>query len=410
MGKPFRRGSKWCFIEEDGKHPDGERKQKWHSGYRTLREAQAAQAEIRNAKRQGTYVEPLKLTVEQYLEQWLEQAARPRTSRKTFERYEQIVRVALIPKLGAIPLQKLSALDIQGFYRRVLNERQDGRSGGLSPTTVLHYHRLLRQALQQAVAWKLLAQNPSDGVRPPSRNPDEQSEHDDRVHALDAEGALRLFDALKEGRSWMYLPVVLAVGSGLRRGEILALRWRDVDLEAKTVSVTRTLEQTKDGLAFKAPKTKKSRRMVVLPQFAIDELRRHRRKQAAERLKAGHTYEDQDLIFARAKGEPIEPDALSGQYAQWLKRRADLPRITFHNLRHTTASILHGAGVPAKVVQELLGHEHESLTMGTYTHVASEQLMGAAVRLGEVFDAAIARRQNQPLPGLAAGTQPPLGA
>jgi integrase len=264
-----------------------------------------------------------------------------------------------MPALGHHVLPKLRPLHIQEFYANALAKGRKNGNGGLSPQTVLHFHRILHKALTQAVRWQLLARNPATAVEPP-RPQREQ------MRALDEKETATLIKSLAGNQ--LYLPTVLAVAGGLRRGEILALRWQDVDLGNGRAVICRSLEQTKDGLRFKSPKTERGRRTVVLPGFAQEALRSHKVQQAAKRLATGPAYSDHDLICARPDGTPWPPDALSTAFAAFV-RASDLVHFRFHDLRHTHATQLLRHGVHPKIVSERLGHSNIAITLDTYSHV-----------------------------------------
>lgn len=371
----------WTIWIDLGKGADGKRRQKTVTVRGGKRAAQNELNRILAELQKGTFVEPSKVSVGEYLERWLVDAARATVANKTYERYEQIIRVSLTPALGHIPLHKLSALDIQSYYRKALDEggRKDGRPGGLSPTTIRQYHAVLRRALGQAVKWGVLVRNVADSVEVPRVTQSEQ-------RALTVSEAQALFNALEASGSWMHLPVVLAVATGFRRGEILGLTWADVDLQTGALTVRRSLEVTKvGGIQYKPPKTRTSARTIALPQFAIAAMVRHQGQQAQVKLRLGPAYQDQGLIFARIDGAPYNPDHLSSQYAHWLSRRSDLPKARFHDLRHSNATILFQQGEHPKVVSERLGHASVKITLDTYSHVVPGMQTAAAGRLDAAF-------------------------
>jgi len=216
-GQVRRRGSKWCVVVDVGRDANGTRQQRWHSGFKTRKAAEDELPKIVGAITGGTYVEPTKLTVSAYLARWLADYAKPKVGAKTYQRYEEMVRTHLAPALGGHPLAKLQPLHVQAYYSDALRAgRKDKRGGGLSPQTVLHHHRLLRKALQQAVRWQFVARNVADAVEPPSVVRKE-------MRALDEGQAMALLEAAKGGP--YELPVTLAVTVGLRRGEIYGLQW-----------------------------------------------------------------------------------------------------------------------------------------------------------------------------------------
>jgi integrase len=357
---------------------DGGRRQKWHTVHGSKKDAERELARLVHDLNTGEYVEPSRMTVGAYLERWLADYARSSVSGKTFERYEEIVRTSLIPGLGHILMAKLQPLQIQAFYSESLqNGRKDGR-GGLSAQTVIHYHRVLRKALHDAVRWQLVARNPADSVEPPRPVRRE-------MKVLDGDQVARLLEAAQD--SWHYIPILLAVATGLRRGEILALRWEDIDLGEGILAVRRSLEQTRQGLSFKEPKTAKGRRTVVLPGMAVDELRRHQEEQVVAKLLLGPGYHDQGLVCAEDDGRPIIPDHVTRDFPV-LVRKAGLPPIRFHDLRHTHATMLLREGIHPKVVSERLGHSTIGITLDTYSHVLPSMQEEAARRLDIALRAA----------------------
>jgi len=217
-----KRGSKWSITLELPRDPvTQKRRQKWYSGFATRKAAQAELAKLLHQMQTGAYVEPSRLTVADYLRRWLADYARPNVSGKTFERYQQIVENNLIPGLGSIVLHRLQPLQIQALYSEQLRSGRKDGAGGLSAQTVLHHHRVLRKALAQAVRWNLLAANPADRVEPPRAQAKE-------VEPIDEVRAAWLIEVAQGTR--LHIPILLAVFTGMRRGEILALRWQDIDL------------------------------------------------------------------------------------------------------------------------------------------------------------------------------------
>lgn len=342
-------------------------------------DAELKLAAIKQALEQETYIDPSKLTVKQWLELWLSDHAKHRVSAKTFERYSQIVRGHLIPALGAHRLRRLEPLHIQTAYAAVLRNgrRRSGKGGKmiehppLSPQTVKHHHRVLSQALKQACRLKLRIDNPAADVDPPRPKRTE-------MKILDQAQTGTLLRAA-EG-SWMYVPVLLAVTTGLRRGEVLGLRWRDVDLDRGALSVAQTLEQTRsEGLAFKPPKTDRSRRQIPLVPFTVEPLRAHRARQAGDRLRAGTIWADNDLVCCRADGMPLSPRQVTKSFSILVRRLGF--KVRFHDLRHTHLSQLLAAGVNVKVVSERAGHAGVAITLDVYAHVMPGMQEDAVNRL-----------------------------
>jgi integrase len=379
-----RRGVRsWAVVIDLGRDGSGRRKQKWHSVSGTRSDAEDALVRILRSLQTGEYVEPSKLTVKSYLEKWLADYAKPKTSGKTYERYAEIVDAHLVPTLGHHRLAKLQPLHIQTLYTNALKSgRRDGK-GGLSPRTVLHIHRVLHQALGQAVRWQLLVRNPTTAVEPPRPQNRE-------MKVLSEANTARLL-SLSEGTD-IRIPVLLAVTAGMRRGEILALKWSDLDLQAGMVAVTKSLEQTNEGLALKSPKTAKGRRTIPLPKLALDGLKQHKVAQAEHRLRLGEVYNDLGLICPTADGSLREPDSFSQSFQIFL-RKSGLPQVRFHDLRHTHATQLLRQGVHPKVVAERLGHSSITLTLDTYSHVVPGLQEAAARQLDRVLRKAIRETQ-----------------
>lgn len=374
-----RRGTKaWAIVLDIGRDGAGRRKQKWHGVKGTKRDAERELARLMHELNTGAYVEPTNLNLRTYLEDhWLEAYARGQVSPKTFERYAEIVRRHLVPALGGCRLIDLKPLHIQEYYAQALKTgRLDGR-GALSARTVLHHHRVLSQALNQAVRWQLIARNPAHAVRPPRVMADELIVPDEAtIEAL-----------LVATQSTRYFgPVLLAYTTGLRRGEIFGLRWEDVDLVAGDLRVRRSLQQTRGGLEFKQPKTASGRRRITLPTITRGLLATHRTSQKRWRLKAGPVYDDQDLVFPREDGTPWPPNAFTSAFRNFLSR-AGRPRLRFHDLRHAHATVLLRAGVHPKVVSERLGHAKVGITLDVYSHVLPALQDESAERINRAFGA-----------------------
>jgi integrase len=329
----------------------------------------------------GDHVNPTRMTVRDWLTTWLD-AIRDEVSPKSHERYEEIVGHFLIPTFGNLPLMKLAQMHIQDAYTRWASDgRRDGKSGGLSPRTRRHIHRIFSGALARAVEQQLIARNPCDAFR--RRLPKVEPED---MQTLTVSEAQHLLDAIRHTR--VYWPTLIALATGMRRGEILALRWRNVDLDRGSVRVVESLEQTKAGLRFKSPKNDKAR-AVTLPAFAVDELRRLKRTQAESLFRLGVRQIGDTLLCARADGTPMPPRSLTHEYRRVAARVKDIPRVRFHDLRHSHATALLSAGVHPKVAQERLGHSSIAVTLDLYSHVTETMQEEAAGKLDKAFQSAI---------------------
>lgn len=253
--------------------------------------------------------------------------------------------------------------------------RIDGK-GGLSGQTRLHHFRVLNKALSVAELQEKIARNVCDAVRKPAVDRG-------KVPSLDAPRALKLLEMARA--TSMDLPVALALGTGLRRGEVLGLMWSDLDLEAGTLTVRRSLETTsKGGLAFKLPKSKQSRRTVTLPLFVVEAIIRHKARQMEHRLALGASYQDQGLVMAGATGGPMHPDSTTTMFRR-LAKKAGCPEVTFHGLRHSHATLALSQGTPLRTISERLGHSDAALTLRTYARVLPGQQEEVADKIGRLL-------------------------
>jgi integrase len=307
-------------------------------------------------------------TVEQYLRRWLEDAVRPSVRPKTHATYVGYARCHLIPDLGRLPLAKLSPHDVQAMLNRKLAQ-------GLSPRSGHHLRAILRRALSQAVRWGELPRNVAALVDPP-----QVPHHEART--LTPTEARHFLDAVSRDRLAALFAVALAVG--LRQGEALGLRWEDVDLDGGQLAIRHALQRVGGKLQLVEPKTRLSRRTIALPAFAVAALRKHRASQLREQLWAGSKWEEHGLVFTSTIGTPLDGTNVTHRL-QRLLGEAGLPRLRFHDLRHTAATLLLTQGVHPRVVMDLLGHSQISLTMNTYSHVIPSLQRDAANQMEAVL-------------------------
>ena len=370
----------WAIILDVRDPETGKRRRKWHSFKGTKREAQNECARLIAAMNCGAYLEPAKTTLGQFLERWVEHMASQVTPR-THERYAELARKNITPLLGNAALAKLRPEQISSAYVKALaHGRRDG-TGGLSPRTVHHMHRILRQALDQAARWHLIAANPANAVKPPKV---ERT----LMQTYDLAETAALIEAARGSR--MFVPTLLAVLCGLRRGEILALRWRHVDLDLGQLGIVESLEQTRASLRFKETKTGRAR-TVALSQMVSEELRAHRARQAQELLRLGIRLCPDTLIAARADGEPLQPRSLTHEWEKLVIKRG-LRRIRFHDLRHAHATHLLSSGVHPKIASERLGHSSVGITLDLYSHVTRGMQADAAALVDAALQTAIKKR------------------
>jgi integrase len=369
----------WAIII-DVPDATGKRRQRWHSFKGTKREAQIECARLLTEIKNGTAVEPSRMTVAAFLERWIEHMA-GQVSPRSHERYAEIARKNIVPLLGGLVLTKLKPEQISQAYAKALaSGRRDG-SGGLSPRTVGHMHRVLREALQQAVRWTMLVRNPADAAPPP------KVEHK-QMSVLDTDATIELIEAARPYR--IFVPILLGVLCGLRRGEIAALRWRSVDLDTGQLMVVASIEQTRAGCREKETKSGRVR-TIALPASLIEELRRHRAKQAEELLQLGARLSDDHHVVMQADGTSLQPNTLTRVFTDFLAARG-LKRVRFHDLRHSHATHMLAAGIHPKVASERLGHSKVGITLDLYSHVMPGMQAEAAAAVDGAMQAAQQRR------------------
>jgi integrase len=303
--------------------------------------------------------EPCKLTVGEFLTRWLENTAREKVGPTTYPRYKQVIENQIAPYIGGLRLAKLSALDVEDFYAEMKRK-------GVPPASRRQAALVLTNALRHAVRLKMIPSTPTAGVMKPKLG-----EREMRVYTEDE---VKVFLAAAR-RSRHYALFALAVATGLRRGELLGLHWPDVDFEAGTVTVRRTLVMVGQEFILKEPKTKASRRTVTVPKFALEALHEHRKKMVAR------GFADR-AVFCNCRGGFVRGYNLLRNSFQPILVRAKLPRIRFHDLRHTHATALLSKGHPIKAVSQRLGHSDVSITLRVYAHVlpADDAKLAGAVQ------------------------------
>jgi len=359
-----RRGkNSWELKFDAGRDPaTGKRRTQYHSFRGTKREAQTKLAELIAAVGSGTYVEPSKLTVAEHVRNrvghWEVSAT---ITARTAQRYRQLVENQIVPQLGNKLLQKLGVLDIEVWHTELRTNGRRRGEGGIAARTIGHAHRVLSKALAEAVKFDLVARNVCKMQPPPKAAASEMQ------ILRDAE----LSDTIAKLRG---LPIeacaITALFTGMRLGEILALRWRNVKIKGKMIHVHEALEETKaHGLRFKAPKSAAGRRYISLPDVVVEALVEHSRRQLELRMQLGLGKPAEDaLVFPTLDGMPQPPSAVSRQWGI-VASNIGFPHITFHALRHTHASQLIDAGVDVVTIAQRLGHANPTTTLTTYAHL-----------------------------------------
>ena len=344
--RPDRKGKQWVaqIVLENGKT-----RQRY---FKTQAEADQALNEMLYEQRQGTLITEKDQTVKQHIERWLA-VHKTKIRYSTYLTYRSAVDKHILPAFGHLTLRKLTTQDLDLFYARKVEE-------GLSSSRVSALHTVISMALQQAVRWRLIARNVAEDVSlPRDSRPRERQ-------ALTLEQAQELLDAAKGHR--LEAMLTLALATGMRRGELLALRWRDIDFHNKSISIQRSVSRLPGGHRVNEPKTASGKRSITLPPFVIEALQQHRVRQLETKLKAGPAWEEHDLVFCNIYGRFLNSASLYDLFSSLLKK-AGLPHMHFHDLRHSAATILLAMKVPVKVIQELLGHSNIAITLGVYGHV-----------------------------------------
>ena len=355
----------------------GKRKQVTVSVKGTKKEAEKRAAELIHQYDTGTLLNPEKTTLGAYLTRWLKEYAWANLSPRAAEGYETVVKMHLIPKLGAIYLTQLRPEHVQHYYHETLQSGRCNGKGALSARTVRQHAMVLHRALEVAVRWGLVQRNVADAVDPPRAQRTE-------MHFMD-EDKLHLFlDTAK--KTAYYTLFYLDLYTGMRRSEILALRWEDVDLLMCQLSVNRVLHQLHDGtIIYRQPKSVKSRRTIALTPSTAILLGKYRQDRTALLADFEKKLEDSDLVFCQLNGSPLLPSTISQAWRR-IAIRAGLKGVRLHDARHTHASLMLKQGIHPKVVQERLGHASIQTTLDIYSHVTPGIQQAAANRFDEMVN------------------------
>ncbi len=337
---------------------------------KTRKEVAENLTEAMAGRDRGLVFDAGKLTVAEHLERWLEDVVKPSASHRTYSAHAQQIRTHLAPTLGRVRLKALRKAHIDRLYREKLD-------AGLAPSTVRRIHAVLHKALEEAVKGDLIPRNPAAHANKPKAKQEE-------IEPLDASQAAAFLEAARGDRfEALY---VLCLMCGLRQGEALALRWQDIDLEGATLRVNRQLQRVRGGggLRFSEPKNA-SRRTVGLPPRALSALKSHRKRQLEEKVAAGPLYWDGSLVFASRRGTPLDAQNVVNRHYKPLLKRAGLPPIRFHDLRHSCLSLLAQRGEPIRDLQALAGHATAAFTLQRYTHHYDASARRTAEAMGDIL-------------------------
>ncbi len=418
-------GSYYVKVELEPDPATGRRRQKWHSGYRTKREAERARVDLLSKLDRGEYVEPSHQSLGEFLEEWL-RAIEPTVRPSTFDSYLRNIRNHVSPHVGNVRVNKVDGGTLNRLYAyllangrrrpsrtgrgyslqvvgRALELRADGLTlaatadrlraelpeadhitkdtlacllrrhangdtadvgSHLDSRTVNYVHTIIHRAFKDAVRWGRLARNPADAADPPRGGP-----KSDGVHSWDAKTLREFLAASAASGDRLHALWVLLATTGMRRGEALELRWSDVDLDAGRLRVVQTIIQVRSKVTVGEPKTARGRRPIALDVGTVAVLREHRKRSLEERILVGPDFGDQGLVFHQPDGSCLKPDAVSAAFVRRV-RKAGLPPLMLKGLRHTWATLALESGIHPRVVQERLGHSTIAITLGIYSHVA----------------------------------------
>jgi integrase len=372
MAKQRGHGEGSVYHRKDGRWAasitlEGRRRKTFYG--KTRKEVQEQLKIALRDQQQGMLATGPQQTVKAYLEHWLEEVHKPTIHMSSYIKYRRILNRYIFPSLGHIQVQKLTPQHVQALYAQKLKE-------GLAAETVRGIHRMLHKALDDAVRWNLVPRNVCDAVTQPRPTRYE-------IRPLTGEQAQLLLEKARGSRLETIL--IVALTTGIRRGELLALQWQDINFDEGSLHVCRTMNRIEGkGIMVSEPKTAKSRRKIMLPHLVIEALKQHRVRQLEARLKAGAAWKERDLVFCNASGNFLDPANVLRMFGKLL-RDAGLPHMRFHDLRHSAATILLTMGVHPKIVQELLGHSQISMTMDTYSHVLPSMQKEAMSRWDDWF-------------------------
>jgi integrase len=367
----------WSFTV-DINPPGAPRKQVTRSGFTTKAEAQEAINRVQRAARTNEYVAPSSLTLSEYIEnQWLP-SVEPQLRPSTSSSYSDNLRLHVLSALGDIPLQTIEVVDVDRLYSNLLlSGRADGR-GGLSQRTVRYIHTILNRLVKDAMRWQLVDRNVIDLATPP-RHRDAQAQEMSIWSSVEVR---KFLDDTSQHR--LHPLFALAFATGLRRGEVVGLEWGDIDLNEGRMQVNRSIVSVGYQLIESPPKTASGHRRLAIDQETVAVLKRLRHSQTEERLASGTGWVATGRVFTRSDGTGVHPDRVSKVFSQ-LQENIGLPRITFHEIRHTWATLALRAGVHHKVVSERLGHSTVQTTLDIYSHVSEDLDREAAEAVAELL-------------------------
>jgi integrase len=370
-GQIVKRGENTWYIRIFlGRDANGKRKYFNKTIHGTKKEAQKFLTAKTREKDLGIFFEPASMPLNEYLDKWLAESAKPRLREATLDSYQSLLQKHVRGKIGSNKLSDIKPFHVQKIYNQMTESK-------LSPRTVRYVHTVLKTAFSQAIKWQMLVVNPCNSANLPRQQKTE-------MKAFSSEQAKRFLDAAEDNKHGLIFAFALA--SGMRPEEYLSLKWTDIDFEKHTVTVQRVLVWRKGGgWYFSEPKTVKSRRTLPLPQNLFPKLKMHKRVQSEVILKSGQFYERNNFVFATNEGKPLHYKNLTARHFHKILEKADLKGFRLYDLRHSMATLLLSAGVNPKIVSERLGHASIVLTLDTYSHVLPDMQKEASSKLGQML-------------------------
>jgi integrase len=370
-GSVYRKNDRWYVVTH---YVDdlGRKRQRGHGGFATKREAERRLTHVLRELDTGDFVSPDDVTVGRYLlDVWLP-SRKHQLKPTTYESYRSNIRLHVVPHIGKLKIQALTASHLDRMYSDLLTTgKQNGDRGGLSARSVRYIHTILRKALADALKKGRITRNVADAADPPKAGRPKE------MPFWTPEQVKTLFTAIEDD-SLRALWRLLAT-TGMRRGEAVGLRWQDLDLDSGRLTIRQSVVTVGYRTEISTPKSEKSRRVIDLDSETVSVLRSHRAAQAATKLALGPDWTDSDRVFVHEDGRPLHPEVVSKRFSK-LVEKADLPRITLHGLRHTHVAILAHTDVPVKVISERLGHATVAFTLDRYAHVLPGAQSEAAAR------------------------------
>lgn len=382
------------------------------------REAERLLAEFTVEVEKGTFIEPTKLTFRDFTDRWLRDYAEKNLAPKTLFRYKQILESRIFPAMGHLKVEKITPVHLMKFYANLQEDgvREDGKKGGLSEKTILQHHRIISSILQDAVQWQVIPANPASRVKPPKVKKKAAAFYDEEQTAA-------LLMALENEPMQYRVIIILAIATGLRRGELMGLQWQDVDFKENSITVRQAAQYVPGkGSFFKEPKNETSKRTISVPASVMALLKQYKAHQAAQQLKVGDLWQESEMLFTTWDGRPMHPDTISKWFPKFLARTIihkpcgqvvgdkphcphckkpikekdvlNLPPLPFHGLRHTAATLLIGQGAPLKNVSARLGHADISTTGNIYAHALKSVDKDIADKMDHVFNIHIEEQSN----------------